>query len=87
VNGGSATILKTDSVDTVLRLGAFFGTDAQSWINLQTHYDAESACELTDEMHMLVQAGAETVAEGDSALNAPRWSTERPPCLTLCARA
>ncbi|MDR2366440.1 MAG: HigA family addiction module antidote protein [Zoogloeaceae bacterium] len=29
------------SVDTALRLAAFFGTDAQSWINLQTHYDAE----------------------------------------------
>lgn len=29
------------SIDTALRLGAFFGTDAESWINLQTHYDAE----------------------------------------------
>lgn len=27
--------------DTALRLAAFFGTDAQSWLNLQTHYDAE----------------------------------------------
>jgi plasmid maintenance system antidote protein VapI len=31
------------TVDTALRLGAFFGTDAQSWINLQTHYDPELA--------------------------------------------
>jgi addiction module HigA family antidote len=35
--------LRGITVDTALRLGAFFGTDAQSWINLQTHYDAEQA--------------------------------------------
>ena len=29
------------TADTALRLAAFFGTDAQSWINLQTHYDIE----------------------------------------------
>lgn len=29
--------------DTALRLAAFFGTDVQSWINLQTHYDTENA--------------------------------------------
>jgi hypothetical protein len=66
-----------------LRLRAFIGTDAQSWINLQTHYDTENARELTAEMHMLVQAGAETVLEGDSAPNAPRWSTKRRPMLDL----
>ena len=38
--------LRGISVDTALRLGAFFGTDAQSWINLQTHYDTENAREL-----------------------------------------
>lgn len=27
--------------DTALRLGAFFNTDAQSWVNLQSHYDTE----------------------------------------------
>ncbi|QIW16322.1 addiction module antidote protein, HigA family [Pasteurellaceae bacterium RH1A] len=27
--------------DTALRLASFFGTDAQSWINLQSHYDLE----------------------------------------------
>ena len=27
------------TADTALRLAAFFGTDAQSWINLQTNYD------------------------------------------------
>ncbi|RRD90438.1 HigA family addiction module antitoxin [Conchiformibius steedae] len=29
------------SPDTALRLAAFFGTDVQSWLNLQSHYDAE----------------------------------------------
>jgi len=33
--------LRGITVDTALRLGAFFDTDAQSWINLQTHYDTE----------------------------------------------
>ncbi|AJC19344.1 HigA family addiction module antitoxin [Pandoraea pulmonicola] len=31
------------TVDTALRLGAFFGVDAQSWLNLQNHYDTETA--------------------------------------------
>jgi len=30
-------------VSTALRLSVFFGTDAQSWVNLQTHYDTETA--------------------------------------------
>ena len=29
------------TVDTALRLAAFFGTDSQSWLNLQSHYDTE----------------------------------------------
>jgi antitoxin HigA-1 len=33
------------TADTAVRLGAFFGTDAQSWMNLQTHYDTEMAKE------------------------------------------
>lgn len=33
------------NVDTALRLAVFFDTDAQSWMNLQTHYDAELAKE------------------------------------------
>jgi plasmid maintenance system antidote protein VapI len=28
-----------------VRLGAFFDTDPQSWMNLQTHYDTEMAKE------------------------------------------
>ena len=31
------------TADTALRLAAFFGTDAQSWINLQSHFDTETA--------------------------------------------
>ena len=27
-------------------LGSFFGTDAQSWVNLQTHFDTEAAREV-----------------------------------------
>lgn len=37
------------TADTALRLAAFFGTDAQSWINLQTHYDTETAREAMEE--------------------------------------
>ena len=31
------------SADTALRLGRFFGTDAQSWLNLQQQYDIHCA--------------------------------------------
>lgn len=31
--------LRGITADTALRLAAFFGTDAQSWANLQTDYD------------------------------------------------
>jgi len=33
------------TADTALRLAIFFGTDAQSWMNLQTHYDLTVAKE------------------------------------------
>ncbi|TSA15415.1 MAG: addiction module antidote protein, HigA family [Betaproteobacteria bacterium] len=36
------------TADTALRLAAYFGTDAQSWINLQSHYDTEMARESMD---------------------------------------
>ena len=29
------------TADTALRFARFFGTDAQSWMNIQTHYDLE----------------------------------------------
>ena len=31
------------SADTALRLGRYFGVSAQSWMNLQAHYDLEMA--------------------------------------------
>lgn len=31
------------SADTALRLGRYFGVDAQFWLNLQTRYDLEIA--------------------------------------------
>jgi antitoxin HigA-1 len=37
--------LRGITVDTALRLGAYFVTDAQCWINLQTHFDTENARE------------------------------------------
>ena len=38
--------LRGSTVNTALRLGAFFSTDAQSWVKLQTHFDTEAAREL-----------------------------------------
>ena len=31
------------TADIALRLARFFGTDAQSWLNLQSHYDIQCA--------------------------------------------
>lgn len=31
------------SADTALRLARYFGTDVQSWLNLQSHYDVQCA--------------------------------------------
>jgi antitoxin HigA-1 len=31
------------TADTALRLARYFGTDVQSWMNLQIHYDIECA--------------------------------------------
>ena len=31
------------TADTALRLGIFFGTSPEFWLNLQTHYDLEVA--------------------------------------------
>lgn len=41
--------------DTALRLGAFFNTDAQSWVNLQSHYDTEIAREAMREVLANIQ--------------------------------
>jgi addiction module HigA family antidote len=37
------------TADTALRLARFFGTDSQSWLNLQTRYDLEVAGKLLAE--------------------------------------
>ena len=34
--------LRGITADTALRLGVFFGVQAQSWVNLQSHYDTET---------------------------------------------
>jgi addiction module HigA family antidote len=34
---------RSASADTALRLGRYFGTGAEFWINLQSHYDLEVA--------------------------------------------
>jgi plasmid maintenance system antidote protein VapI len=45
--------------DTAVRLGAFFGVDPQSWMNLQTHYDTEQAREkLGDRLTQIMRNGA-----------------------------
>jgi antitoxin HigA-1 len=41
--------------DTALRLAAFFGTDAQSWVNLQAHYDTERAREMMSEIILRIR--------------------------------
>lgn len=46
------------TVDTALRLAAFFGTDAESWMNLQTHHDTELAREaMADMLARIAQHG------------------------------
>lgn len=42
--------LRGITADTALRLAAFFGVDAQSWMNLQSHYDTELAREAIGEV-------------------------------------
>jgi addiction module HigA family antidote len=37
------------TADTALRLGRFFGMEAEFWLNLQAHYDMEVALEALDD--------------------------------------
>lgn len=47
------------TADTALRLARYFGTDAQSWMNLQAHYDLTVAEErLSDRLDREVTAYA-----------------------------
>ena len=43
------------TADTALRLAAFFGTDPQSWLNLQSHYDTETARDSMEETLSLIR--------------------------------
>lgn len=56
--------LRGITVDTALRLGAYFGTDAQSWINLQTHFDTENAREAMQDVLSRIK---QTVNNGAAA--------------------
>ena len=56
--------LRGITVDTALRLGAYFGTDAQSWINLQTHFDTENAREAMQDVLSRIK---QTVKNGAAA--------------------
>lgn len=47
--------LRGISADTALRLAAFFGTDAQSWANLQSQYDVAIARETLAETLARIQ--------------------------------
>ena len=43
------------TADTALRLARFFRTDAQSWMNLQTHYDLEvESDKLADKLESII---------------------------------
>ncbi len=49
------------AADTALRLGRYFGTSAQFWLNLQTHFDLEVqqdkiGSRLDEEVHAFVAA-------------------------------
>jgi len=49
------------TADTALRLGRYFGTSAQFWLNLQTHFDLEVqqdkiGTRLDDEVHAFAAA-------------------------------
>lgn len=44
------------TADTALRLGRYFGVNPQSWLNLQSHYDLETAqLNLGDRLNQEVQ--------------------------------
>lgn len=56
--------LRGITVDTALRLATYFGTDAQSWLNLQNHYDTEMAREaMQDTLKRIEQQHREGLAD------------------------
>jgi antitoxin HigA-1 len=50
------------TADTALRLGRFFGTGAQSWLNLQSHYDMEKAALETGKVPDKITRWADSVS-------------------------
>lgn len=52
------------TADTALRLARYFGTSAQFWINLQSHYDVEVAADAMSEAIARIQPLATTHATG-----------------------
>ena len=55
------------TADTAVRLGAFFGVDPQSWMNLQTHYDTEQAREKLGDRLMQIRRNG-VASEGIASL-------------------
>ncbi len=53
--------MRAITADTALRLGRYFGTSAQFWLNLQTHFDLETQLDkigarLDEEVHVFKAA-------------------------------
>ena len=65
------------TADTALRLARFFGTDAQSWLNLQSHYDLEIA------KHAI--AGKSGFSPKNCPWSAQRRATGLRPCCAVRA--
>ncbi|MEY2427763.1 MAG: antitoxin HigA [Verrucomicrobiota bacterium] len=51
---------RSTSAETAMRLGLYFGVDAQFWLNLQTRYDLmmldDKRCKIEKEVHPLRKA-------------------------------
>ena len=69
--------LRGISVDTALRLAVFFGTDAQSWVNLQTHYDTETTRTVMADVLRRITRYAYSAGPLGQKLRQPRRSTRR----------
>jgi addiction module HigA family antidote len=52
------------SADTALRLARFFGTDAQSWLNLQQQYDISCARDALGKVLMTIRPWKKAVKGG-----------------------
>ncbi|HTR08639.1 MAG TPA: HigA family addiction module antitoxin [Paraburkholderia sp.] len=50
------------TADTAVRLAVYFGTDARSWMELQTHYDTEIAREALQDVLASIRPHPRAVA-------------------------